>query len=119
MLVQALINGIKRATLSGKEEIGTRIVGKLKVTMVVGDPFSSEQNSCDAVLALAACLLGVLELIDFRHHVIAQPGVHNKQSATVLFEQTNDGIRVGHSSGIAEANTCPLVACFCLNNKLN
>lgn len=98
MFVQALAYGIKEATLSGKEKVGTRVVGKLKVKRISSDSLPSKFNSCDQILALAPSRFNILMQINFWHHVIPEPGVHDEVSLTGLFNQTDNRVRVGHSS---------------------
>lgn len=87
--------------------------------MVACESGPSKPERCSSIFSLGIGPLNVLLLVDFWRHMVLQPGVHNKVATCLLFEQANDGVRVGHLGGVSKANSNPLVSCLCLDHKLN
>lgn len=87
--MQSLVDGVKGATLSGKEEICTGVVGELEVLVVTGLSPPSEAYSGHAILSLAKSGVGVLVQVNFRHDMIAQPRVHDEVAPTMFLNEPN------------------------------
>lgn len=119
MLVHSLADGVEGAALSREEEVGAGVVGELEVELVACEPLPAEAKSGDHVLALAPSGLGALVGVDLGHHVIAQPGVHDEVAAAGLLDEADDGVRIGHARGVAEADAGPLVARLGLDDELD
>lgn len=119
MLIHPLVDGIERATLGGEKEVGARVVGELEVELVAGKTSPAEFHCCGAILSLGPRLFDILLLVDFGHHVVAQPSVHYEVAAGLLLEQANDRVRVGHARRVAKTNAGPLVPGLRLYDKLN
>lgn len=96
VLVQSLANCIERAALSGKEKVGARVVGELKVKLVASQARSSKSHCCCAILAFTKRLLNILLLVNVGHHMVTQPGVHNEVASAMLLNYAYDRVRVGH-----------------------
>lgn len=117
--MQSLADCIERAALGGEKEVGARGVAELKVLRVASLALSSKANRCGSILAFAISLARILLLVNFGHHMIAQPGVHYEVAAAVLLDEPDDCVRVGHLGSVAETDSGPLVSSLCLDNELN